>query len=150
MDSLSLYIADLKEIEKDFGNIVRDIIKKNQGKILTMIKLRLYNTGIDGAGNQIGQYYYQTIKEKKAKGQRSSFVTLRDSGDWYRAMYVEMIGNDVIVDSTDWKTSKLIEMYSADILGLTIQEEDIIINAIIEPEVQKLLDSRNQLNIFDT
>lgn len=150
MSELSSYIAELKNKHDHMHQIIGRILMDNQGAILTMIKLRLYNTGIDGDGNLIGYYHPWTIKEKKFKNQRSAFINLRDSGDWQAAMFVKLEGDNVMIDSSDWKTPKLIRNYGQAILGLTDQEERTIMDTIIEPRINKLLDSRQSLNLFES
>ena len=87
MDSISIYINELKKINSNFDFEVGKILRKNEGKILSIIKLRLFNRGVDGDNKKIlPSYANRTIADKKKKGQRTSHVTLRDTGGFYKSM----------------------------------------------------------------
>ncbi len=147
MREINNYINTLVKIENQLPEIIEDIILKNQGKILSLIKQRVWNFGIDADGNLIIPSYKDiTIEIKKFEGKRSSHVTLRDTGNFWKGVYLFVEENMLFVDSKDPKTPSLIEKYGESILGLTIQEQNILIYEIIEPEIQKRL---NQLPDFD-
>ena len=149
MSSLSNYSNDLQKIADNLDYYIKKIIIDNEGKILSMLKLRLFNTGTDAKGNLITpEYSENTLIRKKSKGQRASFVTLRDVGDFYAGMFVNYTNNELFISSKDNKTEILIEKYGPDILGLNLQEQEVLIQNIIEPEIQKILNSlSNQIEI---
>lgn len=140
--SLDAYLSDLRELEANLQNEIDDIINKNQTYLVGLIKNRLYQKGVDADGKKIlPDYAPSTVKRKKEDKQRSSHVTLRDKGDFYSGMYVEIKNWLITASSTDGKTPSLIEKYGQGILGFTEQEQDIIIFSIIEPKIQKILNS---------
>ena len=66
MSSISRYITELKNINSNFDFEVGKIILENKGKILSMIKLRLFNKGIDGSGSSIlPSYRTSTVISKR-------------------------------------------------------------------------------------
>lgn len=70
-------------------------------------------------GGPIGEYSEFTKQIKKAKGQQSQWVTLRDEGDFQRGMYFKTLTEQYAeINSSDWKVDKLTEKYGADIFGL--------------------------------
>jgi len=147
MSSIDVYLKELQRIHNNLPKIIEAIIMKNQGEMLKRLKLRLYNNGVDAEGKEITPTYAAvTIEIKAGKGQRKSHVTLRDTGAFYAGMYLFIKEDKLFVLSSDPKTPSLIHKYGEDILGLTIQEQEYLINAILEPEVQKLL---NQLPDID-
>ncbi len=145
MSTVSQYLADLQSF--DFQDQVERIVKKNKGKILSEIKLRLFNRGVDAKGKLLEPYHPETIKDKKNKGQRFNITTLRDTGDWYKSMFVVVEGFNIIIDASDKKNEALILKYGPDILGMTEAEQDKFILLILEPEILKLISPPNQLEL---
>lgn len=140
MGDIDAYLFSLNKLTNDLDKIAADIIRKNSKYILATIKLRLWNYGVDAAGNKImPEYKASTIKVKKAEGRRSSHVTLRDEGDFYRSMFLTVEQNKLFIGASDHITSTLISKYGPDILGLTEQEQRNIVDTMIEPEVIKIL-----------
>lgn len=143
MSTLSQYIRNLDVLENDLHEVINSILKKNQGKILSMIKLRLYRRGIDGSGNKITPFYAdETVFRKKAKGQTKSHVTLRDKGNFYKGMYLTYSKGIITIYSKDFKTPFLEEKYGSNILALTKQEQEIIVDTMIEPGIFKEINKR--------
>lgn len=133
--SLQRYILDLSQFNLNFNDVLKEIIQKNSNFILGLVRTRLYNYGIDGSGGPIlPDYKPSTIRSKKERGQRTSHVTLRDTGLFYKGFYLELTDGYVLkLDSTDFKTVHLIDKYGASILEFTEQEKLIIMDTIIEP-----------------
>lgn len=146
--TLDNYIASLKELKSNMPKKVDEIIIKNKQFIVGMLKQRLYTYGTDGNYDLIGQYSKNTIISKKANNQKTSFITLRDSGRWYAGMYLDTSNGEYSIDSTDWKTGLLVDVYGPAILELTFKQQTDIIQNIIEPELQKYLDElTNEISI---
>lgn len=138
--SIEEYIAKLKIFEKDLPKKVDEIIMANKSFITSMIKLRLYNYGTDGNDKLIGRYSRNTIPIKIANNQKTSFITLRDQGNFYKGMFLYSKQGEYSVDSTDRKTDMLYEIYGRAITEFTNkQQNDIVVN-IIDPDLQKYLD----------
>lgn len=135
MSTLTQYIQSLKDLEANLDSIVNTAIKNKEGFILGLLKNRLFQTGISGDGSLIGYYAPSTVKDKRERGKRAAFITLRDEGDWYRGMFVIYDGTNVLINSSDEKTSSLIQEYGKSILELTEQEQNLVIDTIIEPAI---------------
>lgn len=124
----------------NFEKELRNIIKKNESKIVGLVRTRLYRYGVDGDGKEIlPTYSLRTINTKKEKGQISSHVTLRDEGLFYKGFYLELEKYDLILNSSDGKTSALLDKYGEAILYFTKQEKEYIINEIIDPGLEELI-----------
>lgn len=145
--TIQQYVEKLKEFNKDLPKTIDMILKKNEGTILRMLKLRLYNFGTDGNYDLIGYYSTNTKKRKASKGQKSSFITLRDTGAFYAGMYLESKDGVYKIDSLDPITPVLTMLYGKEILELTFKQQTDIINNIINPELQKILDSIDNIDI---
>jgi hypothetical protein len=140
MSEIDQYISSLDNISLNLKKIVFKAVKKNQGQILSMVKLRLFNKGVDGSGSKITpDYAPETISIKKGKRQRSSHVTLRDSGNLYRSFVVEFKNNNIFIETNVDYKKDLIKRYGSEIFDLTINEIELIIYSFAEPEIQKEL-----------
>jgi hypothetical protein len=150
MNELDSYLLDLRNLEQNLDSIISAAILKNEGLILQKLKLRLFNIGVDGSGRKLQPDYSKyTITLKKSNNQRTSHVTLRDTGAFYASMYLEynQVSGSLFVDSDDPKYLELVSKYGPDILGLTIDEQRFIIFSIVEPAVQKELNKINNRQI---
>lgn len=140
--SLDAYLSDLISLEANLEKEIEKIIADNQSFLVGLVKNRLYQRGYDADNKPIlPDYTPSTIRRKKEDKQRTSHVTLRDTGDFYKGMFVEVTNWLIKVDSTDGKTDSLISKYGEGILGFTEAEQEQIIFSIIEPAIQKILNS---------
>ena len=141
-------ITFLENTISEMEPLIRKIIDDNKGIILRIIKFRLYNKSIDGDGNRITpEYKMSTSEGKKLRGQISTRVTLRDTGKWYRSFYVVYENGEIRVNSDSIKTGLLTEQYGNSILDFTNQDITNIIKNIIEPEINKRINSSKQIII---
>lgn len=137
---LQRLLFEFYQIGQDLEVVLKKIIKQNEGKIVGLVKNRLYQYGVDGTGRKITPTYSpSTIKRKKEQGKRSSHVTLRDEGLFYDGFYLELNKYDVILSSSDDKTSYLLDKYGQAILHFTKQEKDFILNEIIDPGLEDVI-----------
>lgn len=140
--SLDDYLFELKTLENNLEKEITKIIDEKEGFLLGLVKNRLFNHGVDAFGKKIlPDYKPSTIKYKKEKHQKTAFVTLRDTGDFYKGMFIEVKNWLVKLDSIDGKKDSLISKYGEGILGFTPEEQDQIIFGVIETKIQKILDS---------
>lgn len=107
--------------------VVSDIIYQLSDKIIDMQTDRLWE-GLYVNGEYINPYYAEmTINIKKMKGDPYDRVTLRDTGAFYRAIFVKQEGNELLIDSTDSKAESLKGKYG-EIFGLTEQNKEVLQN----------------------
>lgn len=80
---------------------------------------QLYS-GVKKDNTEILPFYTPlTVQIKKSKGQITDHVTLRDTGDFYKGIFIKVDNpSDFTVDSSDSKSVKLQEKYSSAIFGL--------------------------------
>ena len=101
--------------------ITIDVIKDNSKLILDENRSQLFD-GLDKDGKEIvPEYTPTTVSIKREKGQPTDRVTLRDTGDWQDAIFLEVKGNEILTDSSDWKTDELLKKYDRNmntILGI--------------------------------
>lgn len=102
---------------------------------------QLYNKGIDSLGKKLRSdyavfgnvYSNRTIFLKKEKGQPTDRVTLKDEGKFYDSFILELKGNSLYIDADTLKEDNdLMEVWGQDILGLTQDSLQEVINLAIE------------------
>lgn len=118
----------------DLLKIVEKKIVENQSQVLDLNTSQLYS-GIDSKGQSLGEYRPFTVRLKRAKGQPTDRVTLKDEGDFYQGFRLEDNKFPFDIGSTDSKSDMLADKYGDDIFGLTKDSNDEIIEQIL-PEVQ--------------
>ena len=149
------YIRLLEQNIDKLPDLVKGYVYK-RGSVLRSVKQRFLQKGIDGYGNKLGTYSSATIRRKKKKGQITSHVTLRDSGQWYESLFLRFEGTELILDSTDLSlTSKLVDGeklfpgYGQGIMEFS-NEEQIMIDSILDEfyfELSKKLEKNIDIEI---
>lgn len=121
------------------GKFIRRIILDNEAYIIDMnAQEQLYERGINRLGVKISDYAPYaplTIEIKKAKGQPTNRVTLRDEGDFESSFYLEVGDTQFEIRASDPKTEELIKKYGRQILGLTDENLEELIWNYIYPEL---------------
>lgn len=121
------------------GKFIRRIILDNEAYIIDMnAQEQLYERGINRLGVKISDYAPYaplTIEIKKAKGQPTNRVTLRDEGDFESSFYIEAGDTQFEIRASDPKTEELIKKYGRQILGLTDENLEELIWNYIYPEL---------------
>lgn len=135
MGKIDTLEANLKSI--NISTLFNSIMKELREWIIDQnVQEQLYEKGIDARGERLEPpYAVQTIKYKTVKGQPVDRVTLRDEGDFHASFGVEYKTNEVEIIARDPKTPKLMSKYGADILGLTDENIDELIQKDIKPRL---------------
>jgi hypothetical protein len=144
MDSINDYINKLEGLGNNLEDIAVKEILKNKGRLVGKIKLRLYQHGMKGDGNYLPDYSYATVQYKASNRQVSTHMTLRDTGDWYKGMFMSNTGNKIFVSSRDEKHDELISIWGQSIVEFTESEQDEIIDSIVEPRIVKEINKLNK------
>lgn len=98
---------------------VRDVIIETSEDIAELNRGQLF-IGMRADGKEINPKYSDlTIELKEAKGQPTDRVTLRDEGDFWNSIKVDVKSETFDIDATDSKTLKLTRKYGKQILGLS-------------------------------
>jgi hypothetical protein len=105
----SLSVPDAIKIT--LGKTRQLILEKNRDQMMQ---------GIRSDGSVIAPpYTYFTRLKKVEKGRDPETVTLYDTGDFHRAMFLDVGAEFVEISSTDYKADELEEKYGRAIFGLT-------------------------------
>lgn len=142
------YNASLRNLEyrlrlfKDnLPQLLEGIIRDKEDVITsTIADNQLYRRGVNGRGEKIMEYepYAEsTIKKKKRKGQPTTRVTLRDTGDFHKAMKVIFDAEGFYITSDDYKTKYLVKKYGGEIFRLTDKNFNRILKSHVRKELVK-------------
>lgn len=133
----------LRAFKDSLPELLEDIVRDKEDVIVSAIADdQLYRRGINGRGEKIMDYEPykpRTIQIKKKKGQPTTRVTLRDTGDFHNSMYVVFDAEGFYVTASDEKTPELIAKYGEEIFRLTDKNFTRIVRSHIRKELVKRL-----------
>lgn len=123
------------------GEYIQQIIWDNDAYIVDMnAEEQLYEQGVNRLGVDImdyAPYSPVTIEIKKALGQPTNRVTLRDEGDFESSFFLEVGDKQFEIKASDFKTEDLIKKYGRQILGLTKENIAVLIWQYIYPDLME-------------
>lgn len=102
-------------------------------KVLDWIRIdQLFEQGTDELGNVIG--YYSIITEMVYNPEKVAGTpyTLKDSGDFYKSFYIEVLNDGIIINADGVKPdgTNLLEKYGNGIIGLDEESKRKLIEEI--------------------
>lgn len=103
-DSIAWLDSHTNEVKK----MILDYIRNDQ----------LFDEGIDSNEQIIGTYSYWTEVLSNGKKRMGDPYTLKDTGQFYRSMYVKVLNDSILIDANYTKMEDK-NWWSIDILGLT-------------------------------
>lgn len=125
-------LIDLRRELRD-GSFARELIEENEQAIVEKNQNQL-SQGLDSQGREIEPEYAPLTKVKKRqKGQPDDRVTFFDRGDFYKGIEVDVFSEKFELIGTDPKTPKLIARSGSDILGLTVQSTEEVVDETLRP-----------------
>lgn len=128
----------LRAFKDSIPNMLESIIREKESVIVSAIANdQLFRRGINGKEQKImsyAPYTARTIKNKIRKGQPATRVTLRDTGDFHKSMFVVFDNEGFYVTASDWKTEKLIKKYGELIFRLTDKNFTRIVRSHVRKE----------------
>lgn len=133
----------LRIFKDSLPTLLEDIVRSKEDVIVSAIADdQLYRRGINGKGEKImdyAPYAARTIENKKRKGQPTTRVTLRDTGDFHRSMRVIFDSEGFYITSDDEKAKYLVKKYGGEIYRLTDKNFTRIIRSHVRKELVKRL-----------
>ena len=101
---------------------------------------QLYNQGIDSKGRSLGDYSPYTVMIKQSDGQRYDHITLNDTGAFYRSFTVVVDRDGLTIDADDSSRYDvpLLVVYGEDVLGLTSQNMQKLIDIVRDEYIEYL------------
>ena len=117
--------------------VIREILGKETAFIEAKQTEQLFAGKTFEGLDIIPSYSGKTIKIKKAKGQVSDRVTLKDTGKFHKATKADILADKVELGSTDSKTDQLVAKYGDEIFGLTEANIEALKERVTEPLISK-------------
>lgn len=131
-------IKALERFQKTANERIIEACKPYEPEIIDMNTEQLF-AGETSLNKPIEPAYRPlTISIKRAKGQPTGRVTLKDEGDFYGAFFVNFGREYLALGSNDEKALKLERKYGKDIYGLSEENQDDLCVMIL-PDVIKQL-----------
>ena len=130
-------IKELERLKQEVPKQAERIVLKSKERILDLIREdQLFDKGIDGKGNKLLAYKPFTIAVKRIEGKPTDRTTLFNKGKFYAGfdlLYTDQ--NSIGVFSRDSKTPDLIEKYGKDIFTFTVDNNKVINEQIVLPQL---------------
>ncbi|MCB0376144.1 MAG: hypothetical protein KDD04_09525 [Sinomicrobium sp.] len=119
MQKVDALIKRLQYAEDNFESFALDEVQANSGPVLDINRLDQLYRGMDAKGQAITPDYTAVTKFiKRANGQPTDRVTLKDTGAYYDSFRLVVKKSDFEVVTTDRKTKKLEKKYGDDLRGI--------------------------------
>lgn len=88
-------------------------------------------------GSALPPYKPLTVQIKSAKGQQTQPMNLRDTGSWQGRIMAKKYGKYLEIISTDRKDQMLADRFGEQILGLTEENMQRLLDSNVRPDVDK-------------
>ena len=117
--------SNVKKLKQGGINaLIQDLVVKNASIIKGLQTNGQMYAGIKADGSEIEPDYKGITKIIKAsKGQPYDRVTLKDTGSFYKKVFIKSDNQGFELDSADSKRDKIVTKYTEDIFGLTIENK---------------------------
>lgn len=133
----------LRAFKNNLPELLEEVVRDKEDVIIAAITNdQLFRRGVNGRDKKIMEYMpYKpsTIRKKQKKGQPTTRVTLKDTGDFYKSMLVVFDSEGFYITSSDDKAKYLIKKYGDSIFRLTDKNLTRILRSHIRKEIIKRL-----------
>lgn len=124
MEKITALIDKLESYEEEINKYMEAATIEAADTIIDMNIGQLYDSGENRNGQKITpEYAPATVEIKRAKGQPTNRVTLRDTFKWQSSFWIQYYQDGFEIKASDWKTEQLTMKYGEEILGL--QDESV-------------------------
>lgn len=131
----------LRAFKDSLPMLLEEIIRDKEDVIISAITDdQLYRRGINGRDEKIMNYMpYRpsTIRKKQKKGQPTTRVTLKDTGEFYKSIFMVFDSEGFYITSSDEKAKYLIKKYGKSIFRLTDKNLTRILRSHVKKELIK-------------
>jgi hypothetical protein len=124
----------LEKFEKlDVPFEVEESLNDSAERYVGLQKEQLFS-GLNEQGKSIlPEYTTRTKKIKARKGQPTDRVTLKDTGDFYNDIFLDVRDKEFVIDSADKKSGQIQKKYGQNIFGLTDDNQVSFIEETLKP-----------------
>jgi hypothetical protein len=139
-----MYLKELQQRLHSFSihDEVAKILSDNTKEMETLNRGQL-SLGVRTDGSEIlPSYTPLTIEIKKEKGQPFDHVYLKDTGDFWNRIKMQIRGDKIVTDDSSPLTTKLEKKYNTakgKILGLNQESRNEFTQYVFYPELQKVI-----------
>lgn len=131
----------LRAFKDNLPGLLEEVVHSKEDVIIAAITNdQLFRRGVNGRNVKIMSYMpYRpsTIRKKKKKGQPTTRVTLKDTGEFYESMFVVFDSEGFYITSSDDKAKYLTKKYGNTIFRLTDKNLTRILRSHIRKELVK-------------
>ena len=131
----------LRAFKNSLPELLEEVVHDKEDVIIAAITNdQLYRRGVNGRDEKIMDYMpYRpsTIRKKQKKGQPTTRVTLKDTGDFYKSIFVVFDSEGFYITSNDDKAKYLVKKYGEPIFRLTNKNLTRILRSHIRKELVK-------------
>ena len=126
----------VKDYKESIPVIVGKTVKENEAIIIDfIIEDQLFEKGINGSGQSLGDYSPITVSIKREKGQPTDRVTLRDTEAYHNSHTLEVTQEGgFAIKVSDFKYGELVERYG-NIDALTDENLQDILRSYVLPDL---------------
>lgn len=116
-------LRKLRALDQNLVQLVEDSLTE-MNDFLVQLNIEQLTQGLDSKNVFLGNYRESThlIKESKGRPALGAEISLHDTGDFWRGITTNIVGNSLIMESTDWKESMLIKEFGQFIIGIPEDE----------------------------
>jgi hypothetical protein len=137
-------ILKIIQLKNNLNKLYRRIIEQNKDSWEMMLANdQMYEQGIDGNENKIGEGFYskKTLKIKQEKGQRTDHITLRDTEKFHNSISLQLDNSGIttIAPGAEKDDGNLMDIYGEDIIKLTDKNKDKLIENIYIPSLTQII-----------
>lgn len=131
----------LRAFKDNLPQLLEEVVRDKEDVIIAAIANdQLYRRGVNGRDVKIMDYEpyaISTIRRKQKKGQPTTRVTLKDTGEFYESMFVVFDDEGFYITSNDDKAKYLVKKYGKAIFRLTDKNLTRILRSHIRKELVK-------------
>lgn len=137
----------IEELRDSFNALMKEAFKEQEKLIIKYnAEEQMYKLGEDKKGSAIRPAYSpMTIRLKKAKGQPTNRVTLRDTGKFHKTLIVTPYDTYVEISSNLEYSKYLFKKYGDDILGIQEELLEDFVKLYVLPKIEQ--EAKNKLNL---
>jgi hypothetical protein len=139
--SARLLSQKLESLSQKLPSLINDCVVELNDFIVDLNKNQL-KEGIRSDDVFIGYYSKKTLKIKAKNGlspiSKNNEIALYNYGSFWKSIIADVVGNQLILYASDDKTDMLYQRYGEQIIGLTNDSLNILIDKITELLFEKI------------
>lgn len=119
------HIEAARRLEEGLSGVVMTSVRENEQQIVQLnTEVQLFGRGIDGRGQRLQPPYSEAYARRKRRlGLPVDRVTLRLTGDYHKATYLDFGQEDFALRNDNYKHRFLAKRYGEAIIMLTVEHK---------------------------